>query len=41
MFEKIEKWLDAKWYGYPRSFWVGVALAIGIWINICIIKFGF
>jgi hypothetical protein len=38
--EQIEQWFDAKsWLGWPRSTWCGVALVVGIIVNVCIIKF--
>lgn len=36
--QKIEQWFDTKsWLGWPRSAWVGIALGVGIVINLTII----
>jgi len=35
--EEIETWLEAKsWHGFTRGFWIGLALVLGIIINLII-----
>ena len=36
--KKLEVWFDGYWLGLPRSVWCMIALALGIAINLYLIR---